>query len=119
MHLITSQARAYVYAGDWVADCPRQCGGTEYLCDRQVPRDTDSPRIVRKGSFLCSYCKMLADIDWPSDTEGIMRVLELRPVPHNRNWYPADHTVAVRAGIPHGQSVRDLEDENFEHGIYT
>lgn len=117
MHLLTDQARAYVYSGDWVADCPRQCGGTEYLHDRQRPGDPDCPRTVRKGSFLCSYCKLLSDIEWPTDMDGIMNVLQRRPVPHNRNWYPGDHTIAIRAGIPHGQSVRDLEDENAEHGV--
>ena len=117
MHLLTSHARAYVYCGDWVADCPRACGNVEYLHTRERPKDPASPRTVRKASFLCSYCKQLSDIDWPGDMNGIMRVLELRPIPDNRNWYSADHPVAIRAGIAHGQSVRDLEDENAEHGV--
>lgn len=117
MQLLTNRARAYVYCGDWVADCPRPCGGTEHLYDRTRPKEPDSPRTVRKASFLCSNCKLLSDIDWPTDMDGLMGVLQRRPVPHTRNWYPEDHTVAIRAGIPHGQSVNDLEDENAEHGV--
>lgn len=117
MHLITSRARAWVYSGEWVADCPREgCNNTEYLYEQVQP---GGARTVRKGSFLCSSCRMLADIEWPPETvmEGIMRVLALRPIPHNRNWFPEGHSVAVRAGLPHGQSVEDLHTENVEHGV--
>jgi hypothetical protein len=48
-----------------------------------------------------------------------MAVLELRPIPHTRNWYPAGHETAVRFGIPDGQTVGQLRDENAEHGVPT
>jgi hypothetical protein len=44
-------------------------------------------------------------------------VLMKRPVPDNRNWYPADHDVATRFRIPHGQTIDDLKAENEAHGV--
>lgn len=117
MQLLTARARAYVYSGDWVADCPRGCGNVEHLADRANPRDLNSPRTRRKPQFYCTYCHQLADIEWPADMDQLMAVLALRPVPHTRNWYPADHDTAVRFQVPHGQSVADLREENVEHGV--
>jgi hypothetical protein len=116
--LVPNRARAYVYAGDWVSDCPRDgCGNVEHLFDRSNPKKPDSPRSVRKTQFYCTYCRMVAPIEWSDQEAEIMQVLERRPVPHNRNWYPSDHTTAIKFRIPHGQSVQDLRDENAEHGV--
>ena len=117
VELLAVTARAYVYSGDWVADCPRGCGGVEHCFDRTNPRDPHSPRLRRRHEFRCSYCHMTAPIDWPSEMAAIMEVLMLRPVPHNRNWYPKDHDVALRFRIPHGQTVDELRAENREHGV--
>lgn len=120
MYLLKNMARAYAYHGNWVADCPREgCGNVEHLFGLMMPRDPASPRTIRHTVFHCTYCTMEAEIDWPSDEQmhQILSVLMLRPVPHNRNWYPKDHPVAVRFRIPHGQSVQDLIDENHEHGV--
>lgn len=117
VQLITARARAYVYSGDWVADCPRACGGVEHLYDRANPRNPNSPRILQRTEFHCSYCGMTAPIEWPADMTDILGVLMLRPVPHTRNWYPQGHGVAVRFRIPHGQTVDDLRAENLEHGV--
>ena len=109
------EARAYVYSGDWVADCPRAgCGNVEHL---QRPSRMNGPRDVPVPFYLCSHCGAQAPISWPDDRLGIYAVLSRRPVPHNRNWYPKDHPVAVAFRLPHGQSVRDLESENEEHGV--
>lgn len=109
------KARAYVYAGDWVADCVRLgCGGTEHLFDRSSPR---GPRTVRRGSFFCSYCKAVAPVEWPTNTGEIMGVLNLRPIPHTRNWYPSGHETAVKLRLEDGQTIQNLRDENAEHGI--
>ncbi len=98
------RARAYVYAGQWVAECPRGCGNVEPL--------------PPAGGFACSYCHLVTmDVEWPRDPAAIMEVLARRPIPHTRNWYPAGHDVAVRAGIPHGQTVADLRAENAEHEV--
>ena len=112
-------ARAYIYSGDWVSDCPRACGNAEFLHDLTDPRDARSPRTVRKPGFYCSYCGQSAEIEWPSAVEmaALMAVLETRPIPHTRNWYPADHPTAVKFRVPHGQSVEDLILENQEHGV--
>jgi hypothetical protein len=116
-HERTPVARAYVYAGDWVADCPRpggQCGNVEFL---YRPSRIGGPRDVPVDFYACSHCGMQAPVAWPDDPHAILAVLSRRPVPDTRNWYPADHPVAIRFGLPHGQSVRDLEDESAEHGV--
>lgn len=117
VELIAARARAYVYSGDWVADCPRGCGGVEHLFERANPRNPSSPRVVQKTEFHCSYCQMVTPIDWPPTMNEIMTVLMLRPVPHTRNWYPAGHDVALRFRLPHGQTVDELREENREHGV--
>lgn len=108
-------ARAYVYAGDWVADCTRPgCGNVEYL---YAPSAPGGVRHLRKPIFMCSNCGMQAVVDWPDHEMEILSVLSRRPVPQNRNWYPQDHPVAVNFRLEHGQSIRDLLDENEEHGV--
>lgn len=106
-------ARAYVYSGMWVADCPRPCGNVERLF-------TGSPGRVqaKKTEFLCTYCNFVTvDIEWPKDAEEIESILSLRPIPYNRNWYPMNHSVAVKFRIPHGQTPEELRAENQEHGV--
>jgi hypothetical protein len=105
MTLVTGHARAYVNHGVWKADCPRKdCTNARAL----------SPR---EGAFHCNNCQLLAPIAWPTEADAIWRVLSHRPVPQTRNWYPAGHELAERLGIPTGQSVKDLHDENKEHGV--
>lgn len=116
-------ARAYVYAGEWVADCPRpDCYSTEFLfnpVDHTKRASLANPRIVRKPMFSCSNCTLITPVWWPpADQQAeITHVLAQRPVPSTRNWYPQDHPVAVAARIPHGQTPDDLRRENFEHGV--
>ena len=99
-------ARAYVLRGMWVADCTRpDCNNTEML------------GLFSPLPLYCSYCKHIDTVDWPNDGQVIQDVLDRRPIPHTRNWYPKDHDLAVRAGIPHGQTVDDLLAENAEHGV--
>lgn len=116
--LIASRARAYVYNGDWIAECPRGCGNAEHLLQRPNPRDANSARTVPVPFFACSYCKLHdVPVEWPRDMVEIMAVLQLRPIPHTRNWYPDGHDTAVRFGVPHGQSVAQLREENAAHGV--
>lgn len=107
-------ARAYVYHGEWVADCPQSCGNVEFL---YVPSRMNGPRDQRKGFFMCSYCGAQAGISWPRNEHEITQVLAVRPVLGSRNWYPQDHPVAVNFRLPHGQSIADLLAENEEHGV--
>lgn len=112
-------ARAYVYSGEWVADCPQRCGNVELVT---IKRDQDRGRAGSRGtpkeSFLCSYCKCLAtSIHWPKNADEIMEILDRRPVPHTRNWYPEGHITALEFGIPDGETAEELLAENDKHGI--
>jgi hypothetical protein len=115
--LLLPSSQAYIYCGEWVGDCPREgCANVEFLWMPLVP---NGPRVQPKPMYVCSYCGMQAVIEWP-DSEfmvGAMAVLMQRPVPDNRNWYPADHDVATRFRIPHGQTLDDLRAENEAHGV--
>lgn len=117
---VIKKARAYVYCGEWVADCPRNDGGgcsnVEFVMEPIMLR---GPRVKQKTFFICSHCGWQADILWPREMEAIMRVLMQRPVPDNRNWYPQGHHVALRFRLPHGQSVKELMDENAAHDVPT
>lgn len=116
------RARAYVYSGEWVADCPRPgtepdrpgCANVEYLYRPAMP---NGPRTLPLDFYICSYCGFQAMISWPRRREEIMLALSVRPVPNNRNWYPQDHPVAIRFRIPHGQSVAQLLEENEAHDV--
>lgn len=109
-------ARAYIYNGEWVADCTRPgCGNVEFL---YTPARPGGDRVHVKPIFVCSNCGHQAVIDWPGERDVLMAVLSRRPIPQTRNWYPSDHPVAVNFRIPHGQSVKDLMDENEEHGVH-
>ena len=114
----TPRAQAYAYSGEWVADCPRECGSTEFLFDHVVPGDLRSPRLTRKTTFYCTYCHLIADIEWAEHEELLMAELQKRPIPHTRNWYPRNHSVAVRHNIAHGQTVEELIAESQEHGVF-
>lgn len=115
-------ARAWVYAGNWVASCPRPadrmtgkgCGGVEFLYE---PTKVHGPRVREKPFFSCSNCGQQAEISWPENREKILMVLMLRPVPETRNWYPRDHPDAVHWSLPSGQTIKELLEENEEHGI--
>lgn len=115
-------ARAYVYRGEWVADCPRPvdpgagrgCGNVEFL---YTPTRMNGPRDTRRPFYLCSNCGMQSGISWPGNEHAILAVLMIRPVPDNRNWYPEDHPVAINFRLEHGQSIADLMEENEQHGV--
>jgi hypothetical protein len=118
----TLVARAYVYSGEWVADCPRPpdpvtgrgCGNVEFL---YLPSRMNGPRDTRRPFYLCSNCGQQSGIDWPRNEHEILAVLLIRPLPANRNWYPEDHPVAVNFRLEHGQSIADLMEENELHGV--
>jgi len=112
-----NEARAYVYHSEWVADCPRECGNVEFLFDRQNPRNKKSPRTIRKTVFKCSYCSLVAPIEWSTNEAAIMMTLMVRPVPHTRNWYPVNHPVAIKYGVAHGQTIHELVQEARDHGV--
>ncbi len=103
--LLTTRARVYQNHGRTVCDCPRPyCANAEKVEPRQA-------------TFHCSNCMQVAEIEWPSDFDEILEVLALRPVPQTRNWFPSGHELALRTGLPHGQTVADLVAENNEYGV--
>lgn len=102
MELVTNKARAYVNFGRWIADCPTDCGSALQLQAQQ-------------GMFHCVECGHIAPVEWPEDADPITEELAKRPAPRNRNWFPKGHDLALRAGLPHGQSVKELQDETVEH----
>lgn len=115
--LLIPVARAYIYSGEWVGDCPRDgCANVEYLWETLRPK---GPRVRPKAFFACSHCGEQGTIDWPPPDFMVeaMAVLMLRPLPNTRNWYPRDHETAVRFHLEHGQSIDDLRQENADHGV--
>lgn len=104
MGIITMQARAYANFGRWIADCPADCGGAMAL-------EANQP------SFFCAPpggCGHMATVDWPGNVQEITDALMERKAPKNRNWFPPNHNLALRAGCPHGQTPQELRDEAAE-----
>lgn len=98
----TNRAAAYVNWGKWVADCRLDCGYAVALKNSQA-------------SFVCEIsgggCGHINTVEWPSNVSEIWDALIERPMPKTRNWFPNNHVLAVRAGCPHGQTVKDLREE--------
>lgn len=123
IRLISERAIAFVLYGDWVAECPMPyCENVEPLFDRVNPRVLTSPRLVPRPVFVCSNCALRIDIEWPEPQmiQSVMDVLNRRPVPQTRNWFPAELPYAVRLGVKKrdiGQSIDDLLAENAEYGV--
>ena len=86
-------AIAYANFGEWVADCPDECGGAE---------------VVEPGwPFMCCHCgnKLLSGrwrrVEWPKDVAAITRALDDRPFDRFRHWVP---------GEPMKQTEKDTEE---------
>lgn len=88
--VLTTEAR--VYCGMWIADCQ--------FCQNAVPPTIGTP------SFRCGYCGTVSEIVWPSleMIYGVERLLAMRPLPYNRNWFPHE-------------TLNDLIMENGQHGV--
>lgn len=97
-----AQARAYVNHGRWIAECPNQCGSARKLEPNEV-------------SFMCSECHVICGIEWPGDADEIWEALQERQFPRTKNWFPSGHDLALRAGLPHGQTPADLRQEQKDH----
>ena len=108
-------ALARVYAGDWIADCPRPgCYNAEFVHPGQWEFFCGAYAHGR-GQDLASYCQWRGGITWPGNAYEITAELARRPVKLTRNWFPADYPAArVLASTPLGQSVAELRDE-FGH----
>lgn len=93
-------AIARVDHGRWIADCPTDgCNGAEFVSLSGQP-------------FFCTECRNAATGNVPvpvvlpdeKTCDLIARYLVPRPVPANRNWNP-------------GETVKQLQQENREHGV--
>lgn len=73
--------------GRWIVECP--CGSA------QLASLTDK-------RFFCVECGnlwaegMWARVEWPDEPGAIEEVLEKRPFPKNRNWYPSETIEQLR-----------------------
>jgi len=115
-------ARAYLYRGGWVADCPRSgCANTEplFLLNGRIAPSRLLPGVVQLNAVHCSNCGLDAPVEWPDAKfmDLADAVVSCRPLPYTRNWYPAGHENAVRWGIDHGQTIAELLEENDAHGV--
>ena len=116
----SSFARAYIYNGEWVADCPQEgCSNVEFVEQkRDQDRGVAGTRGDRMDVYFCSYCKTMAtSIQWPANAEELLEILERRPMPHTRNWYPEGHLTALKFGIKDGETAAELRAENELHGV--
>lgn len=103
--LSDTETKAWIYNGRWVADCPRNdCANVELA---------DSVNDI----FRCSNCGKTAWIEFPENHSQLMNILWERPIPQSRNWFYPDQPLAIKANLPHGQTVDDLIAENREHGV--
>jgi hypothetical protein len=102
------RASAYVWAGRWVAACPRpDCFNAEHFDGR--PGDGRYCQVGHVGgltgaTFHCRRCGLKCQADWPPNVDEIDYLLSLRPVPETRNWNL-------------GEDLHDLLAENLTHGI--
>lgn len=101
--LLIERPLAYVNHGRWLVDCVRRdCANAEQLTGGQ-------------SVAVCQNCRLLLDVTWPADPDGVWDALACRPVPQTRNWYPTGHHLALRWGLPHGQTPADLRVETADH----
>lgn len=94
---IAPPATAYINQGRWLADCPTAgCGG--------------SMMLLPGTPYLCATCLNVEighrwrRIAWPKSRTEIERVLSLRLLPEQANWWPSESVDALRA-------------ENAAHGL--
>lgn len=100
--ILPPRARAYVNHGRWIAECPYECGSALQL-------------FGREGVMRCTECHSISPIEWPDDADDIWEALEERRLPRTRNWFPEGHHLALKSGQPHGQSAKELRDEQREN----
>jgi hypothetical protein len=99
---------AYVNHGRWVAHCETDgCSGAEMVWPGGAVRELESGRkygISRQGVLHCGNCGQTSQVSFPAERPQITRILNRRPVPETRNWYP-------------GETAEGLAAENAEKGV--
>jgi hypothetical protein len=90
--------RAFVDNGIWVVRCPE--------CDTQhfAPWADRRFHCLNENGCPRAASDQWDPVEWPEDWEKIEWTLMYRPRMHNWNYLP-------------GETLEDLERENFEHGV--
>lgn len=105
-----TRTKAFIYAGLWVADCPRPgCGN----CVRVTPGQTMFHCTDRAGT---GGCHLVVELAWDPNAQEIWDELQRRPIPGTRNWAPAGHRQAIQCGFPEGQTLAELREETDTEG---
>lgn len=52
------------------------------------------------------------ELEFDEALPQVMAVLGERAEESRRNWFPRGHSLAVKTGQPHGQSITELRDEH-------
>lgn len=101
------QALVYINHGRVVVDCPAGCGNAYIVTPGETSRICDAPG---------SGCRADLNLIVPGNMSDLMRELDRRPNPANRNWFPEGHPLAVRGGHPVNQTPGELAAEfAFQH----
>lgn len=97
-------AVAWLYHGQWVANCPRACGNAEKRgrCDDGTTGGLDSDRFYCRESH--GGCGLRCAVEWPYRIAEIEALVLARPFRDTRNWRPDEDLI-------------DLVGENMRHGI--
>lgn len=105
-------AAAYYNWGRWIVDCPEP-GCTDA---RAVYHPTTG---ARQTHDVCANGHPIQiDMPPPPVEAQIGAVLSERAVEADRSWYPTGHRRAVLSGLPTGQSVKELAEENRKVSAY-
>lgn len=102
-HLGT-KAVAFMYRGQWVAQCPTDgCGNVEKrgVCDDGTTGGLEAFRFHCRIEY--GGCGQTRPVEWPADITELATLLLARPL-LNRNWVP-------------GEGLADIAIENVAHGI--
>lgn len=98
-------ALAYLNWGRWVADCPEPgCQDARAVYNPQTGQRQAQDLCVQGHPFLIEMP--------PPALEGqLVAAVADRANDADRSWYPKGHPRATLAGLPTGQTVKDLVDE--------
>jgi hypothetical protein len=88
------------------------CGNAVEL----VPEQVSAYCGARTNVAVPGTCGYIGPVQWPGNASELTMTLAKRPMDRNRNWFPADHPLAVQGNMPHGQSVGELDAETEQHG---
>jgi hypothetical protein len=99
------KAVAWMYSGQWVADCPRP---TCFNVEKRGQCDDRTTGGLTADQFYCrpshGGCGVRCAVEWPYRITEIEKLVLARPFKDNQNWRP-------------GEDLLDLLGENLQHGI--